>query len=95
MPFGSASGSSGTLGMSVIADLARRISLDGRPAVIFYFSDFDPSGRQMPISVAQKLRAMRDLRYPDIKFELHPVALTSEQIRELGLPSSPFAAWQV
>jgi hypothetical protein len=75
-----------------IAGAAKRISADGRPAAVLYFSDFDPSGRQMPISVAQKLRAMRDLRYPDIKFKLHHVALTLEQVRRLGLPSSPFKA---
>jgi hypothetical protein len=39
--------------------MAKRASEDGRPAVVFYFSDFDPSGHQMPISVARKLRPSR------------------------------------
>jgi hypothetical protein len=43
----------------------------------------------MPISVARKLQALRDLRYPDLKIKLYPAALTLEQIRELRLPSSP------
>ncbi|MFL5265368.1 MAG: hypothetical protein ACJ8AH_02030, partial [Stellaceae bacterium] len=79
----------GESGDTHIYEAAKRIAEDGRPAVILYFSDFDPSGWQMPISVGQKLRAMRDLHFPDIKFKLHKVAMTQEQVRELGLPSSP------
>jgi hypothetical protein len=74
---------------SHIASMTRRVSEDGRPAVVFYFSDFDPSGHQMPISVARKLQALRDLYYPDLNIKLYPVALTIEQIRSLDLPSSP------
>ena len=74
---------------SHIAAMTKRASEDGRPAVVLYFADFDPSGHQMPISVARKLQALRDLYHPDLNIELHPVALTLEQIRALGLPSSP------
>ena len=72
-----------------IAGMAKRASEDGRPVVVFYFSDFDPSGHQMPISVARKLQALRDLHYPDLKIKLYHIGLTLEQIRALGLPSSP------
>jgi hypothetical protein len=74
---------------SHIAAMAKRASQDGRPAVVFYFSDFDPSGHQMPVSVSRKLMALRDLYYPDLNIRLYPAALTLEQIRTLGLPSSP------
>ena len=74
---------------SRIAEMAKRASEDGRPTVVLYFSDFDPAGHQMPVSVARKLQAQRDLYYPDLKIKLYPVALTLEQIRALGLPSSP------
>jgi hypothetical protein len=74
---------------SHIAAMARRASTDGRPAVVFYHSDFDPSGHQMPVSVARKLQALRDLYYPNLDIKLYPVALTLDQIRRLGLPSSP------
>jgi hypothetical protein len=74
---------------SHIAAMAKRASEDGRPAVVLYFSDFDPSGHQMPISVARKLQALRDLYSPTLRIKLYPVALTLEQIRALGLPSSP------
>jgi hypothetical protein len=72
-----------------IAEAAERLGEDGRPGVILYFSDFDPSGYQMPISVARKLQALRDLCHPTLDIKLYPVALTFEQVRELGLPSSP------
>jgi hypothetical protein len=72
-----------------IAAMAKRASEDGRPAVVFYYSDFDPSGHQMPVSVARKLQALRDLYYPKLSIKLYPVALTLDQIHALGLPSSP------
>jgi hypothetical protein len=74
---------------SHIAAMAKRASEDGRTAIVFYFSDFDPSGHQMPVSVSRKLQALRDLYYPALRIKLYPVALTLEQIRALGLPSSP------
>jgi hypothetical protein len=73
-----------------IAGMAKRASEDGRPAAVLYFSDFDPSGHQMPVSVARKLQALRDLYYPNLNVKLYAVALTIEQVRALGLPSSPF-----
>ena len=76
-------------GVHPILTMARRASEDGRPAVVLYFSDFDPSGHQMPVSVARKLQALRDLYYPNLRIKLYPVALTLEQIRALRLPSSP------
>ena len=72
-----------------IAGMAKRASEDNRPAVVFYFSDFDPSGHQMPVSVARKLQALHDLYYPNLNIRLYHAALTLDQIRRLGLPSSP------
>jgi len=74
---------------SHIAAMAKRASEDGRLAVVLYFSDFDPSRHQMPVSVARKLQALHDLYYSNLRIKLYPVALTLAQIRALGLPSSP------
>ncbi|MBQ0893695.1 hypothetical protein KBX37_11405 [Micromonospora sp. U56] len=49
---------------------------DGRPMVVLYFSDADPSGWQMPISVARKLQAFQTLLFPELQFTVHRVALT-------------------
>ena len=42
----------------------------------------------MGISVARKLQAFSELLGP-FEFEMHRVALTPDQVRELGLPSTP------
>jgi hypothetical protein len=36
-----------------------------------------------------RLQALRDLLFPNLRFEVVPVALTVDQVRELGLPSTP------
>jgi hypothetical protein len=62
---------------------------DGRPMVVFCLADCDPAGHQMPVSIGRKLQAFRDLLFPKLRFEVVPVALSVEQVRELGLPSTP------
>src|SRR5262249_55498707 len=74
---------------TMIAELAGRAAADRRVTVVLYFSDFDPAGWQMPISVARKLQALRTLRHPDLKVEMHRVALTLDQVRQFDLPSTP------
>ena len=76
---------SDTLLYRIAADAAK----DGRPLVVFTISDCDPAGYQMPISIARKLQAFKDLLFPRLKFEVVQVALTPDQVRELGLPSTP------
>jgi len=74
---------------------------DDRPLVLFTVTDCDPSGWQMFISIARKLQALRDLQFPDLRWEIVQVALTPDQVRELGLPEEPIkkgdkraAAWE-
>jgi hypothetical protein len=93
--------SSGDCSETHIAEMAKRAADDGRPFVVLYFSDFDPGGWGMPIGVARKFQAHRDLRYPNLDVQVHNVALTHEQVREFNLPSTPLkekerraAAWR-
>jgi hypothetical protein len=79
----------GEMSDTMVAGIAERASEDSRPSVVLYFSDFDPSGHQMPISVARKLQALRDLRYQKLYIQVHQVALTLDQVRRLDLPSTP------
>jgi DNA topoisomerase VI subunit B len=74
---------------SHVSEIAGRAAADGRPLVILYFSDFDPSGHQMAVSVARKIQAHVDMRFPDLRAELHHVALTLDQVIEYELPSTP------
>jgi hypothetical protein len=64
---------------------------DGRPMAVLYFSDCDPSGWQMPVSVARKLQAFAEL-LGGFDFAVYRVALTPDQVGELGLPSTPLKA---
>jgi hypothetical protein len=61
---------------------------DGRPMRVFCFSDCDPAGWQMPISIARKLQAFARL-YEMPHFEVRRVALTPDHVRAHGLPSTP------
>ncbi len=62
---------------------------DGRPLIVFTFTDFDPTGNNIPATVARRLQAFRDLMHQDLEFEVRPVAMTVEQVRSLDLPSTP------
>lgn len=74
---------------TMLHTLARSAAEDGRPTRVFYFSDCDPSGWQMPISAARKLQALIDLEFSGIDLEVHRVALTPDHVRTHGLPSTP------
>lgn len=82
----------GEMSDTLIYGIAKRAAEDGRPLRVFYFADFDPSGFEMAINVARKLMALRDLHFPSLDIEMHRVALTAEQVAELGLPSTPLKA---
>ena len=71
---------------SMIHTLAHTGAEDGRRTIVFYLSDSDPAGWNMAVEVARKLQAFRDLKFPGLEFELHPIALTPDQVREYGLP---------
>jgi hypothetical protein len=79
----------GEMSDTLIYNIASVGADDGRPVVVLYFSDADPAGWQMPISVGQKLRAFKVGFFPDLKFREYRVALTPDQVREYGLPSTP------
>ena len=46
----------------------------------------------MPVSIARKLQAFRDLFFPNLRFEVVRVALTPEQVKAEDLPSTPLKA---
>jgi hypothetical protein len=69
--------------------MARSGAEDGRPMVVFYFADCDPSGWQMPISLARKLQALKAVKFGALDFQIHRVGLTPDQVKLYGLPSTP------
>ena len=79
----------GEISDTLMHSMAEAAAEDGRPLVVLTFSDSDPSGWQMPISIARKLQALRALEFHDLSFQVRRVGLTPAQVREYGLPSTP------
>ena len=79
----------GEISDTLLYRIAKDAAEDGRPLVVFTVSDCDPAGHQMPVTIARKLQALRDLLFPTLRFEVVPAALTVEQVRDLDLPSTP------
>jgi len=79
----------GEISDTLLHRIAKDAAADGRPMVMFTLADCDPAGHQMPVSIGRELQAFRDYRFPELKFEIVPIALAVEQVGELGLPSTP------
>jgi hypothetical protein len=80
----------GQISDTLLHGMATNAAEDGRPLVVFTFSDFDPAGYwDMPTAIGRKLQALRDLLFPDLEFTVVHAALGPEQVRRLNLPSSP------
>jgi hypothetical protein len=79
----------GEISDTLVYQMAKVGADDGRPMVVLYFADADPAGWQMGISVARKLQAFQALQFADLRYRVQRVALTPEQVREYGLPSTP------
>lgn len=61
----------------------------GRPVRILYISDFDPAGRDMPVSVARKIESELHRRGIELDIQVRPIVLTHEQCIEYQLPRTP------
>jgi hypothetical protein len=74
----------------VIALLNRLSALPhGKPARIFYISDFDPAGDSMPAAVARVIEFYLDRCASGAEVKLTPLALTEAQVKEYDLPPIP------
>src|SRR5208337_4598427 len=83
---------SGEISDTLIYHMAQDADADGRPLVCFTFSDFDPAGWQMPVSIGRKLEALRDFQFPNLRAEVVPVSLTLDQVIAERLPTTPVKA---
>ena len=82
----------GEMSDGLIWQMVQAINQFDRPAVVFYLSDFDPSGFSMPKNVARKLQAMTTLGHLGEDVTVHATCLTLDQCIELNLPSTPIKA---
>lgn len=72
-----------------IVDMCKRVAQIEKPVRIFYISDFDPSGDNMPVAVARQTEYWLQSYAPDGHVKLHPLVLTEEQVDEFQLPRTP------
>jgi hypothetical protein len=71
---------SGYASQSDVDEIRRRVRRDGRPAVLLYAGDLDPSGEDIERDFVERTRCWSDVQR---------VALTPEQVDEYGLPELP------
>ena len=67
---------------------AEQIAALGKPAHLYYFGDYDPSGVDITRAVEQGLREFA----PDADIEFERVAVTEQQIVDWSLPTRPTKA---
>lgn len=69
---------------SYVRDAVQRLLEHEKPAVILYYGDWDPSGKDIERDLGRRLR-----RYGLKDFTVKRVALTLDQIQEYSLPPMP------
>jgi hypothetical protein len=71
--------------LSYLFDAAEAIADCGKPAHLYYFGDYDPSGLDIPVKVERDLRKFA----PKADITFTRVAVLEDQIRLLRLPTRP------
>jgi hypothetical protein len=79
----------GEISVTQTSEMAWRAYDDRRKLIVFTVSDCDPAGYQMPVSIARKLMALKDMDFPNLQCAVLPIALSPAQADELGLPTTP------
>jgi hypothetical protein len=75
----------GYASLSYLHDAAEAIDEESKPAFLYYFGDYDPSGLDITRSVEARLREFA----PAADIEFKRVAVTEEQIEAWALPTRP------
>jgi hypothetical protein len=71
--------------LSYVYEAAAALNAACKPAHLYYFGDYDPSGLDITRNVESRLREFA----PDAEIHFERVAVTEEQIRQWGLPTRP------
>ena len=66
-------------------EAARSIATVGKPVYLYYFGDWDPSGKIIPKVIERELRQ----HAPNAEIHFERIAITPEQIQNMGLPTKP------
>jgi hypothetical protein len=79
----------GELSITASLALVHRLQEAGKPARIFYVSEFDPAGQSMPVSVSRKVEYFVRTLGLEVDVRVFPVILTAEQVQYYQLPRTP------
>ena len=80
----------GEVSATACKNLVDRATASGRPVRVLHVTDFDPAGRDMPISAAVKIDFFaKKSGVGDLDIRLEHVALTEEQCVRYRLPRTP------
>jgi hypothetical protein len=74
--------------LSYLHEAANTISEEGKPAYLYYFGDYDPSGMDITRAVENGIREMA----PDAEIYFEREAVTPDQISSWSLPTRPTKA---
>ena len=66
-------------------EAARSITAVGKPVYLYYFGDWDPSGKIIPEVIERELRG----HAPNAEIHFNRIAITPQQIQDLELPTKP------
>ncbi|MFL5591033.1 MAG: hypothetical protein ACJ8DI_25745 [Ktedonobacteraceae bacterium] len=79
----------GELSITLAIEALRRFERSHKPVRIFYISDFDPTGWNMPRSMSSKLQYYNLKLGLNLDIKLFPIILTPEQVKAYNLPRTP------
>jgi hypothetical protein len=82
----------GEVSLTACYELMQRVKIAGKPARIWYISDFDPAGNNMPAAMSRKIEFLARSNGKPLDIRVTPVALTLEQVRQYQLPRTPIKA---
>jgi len=66
-------------------EAAQNLAAVGKPVYVYYFGDWDPSGKIIPEIIERELKR----HAPNAEIHFKRIAITPEQIRDLGLLTKP------
>jgi hypothetical protein len=75
----------GFASLSFLHSAAQTIRSKGKPAFLYYFGDYDPSGLEISRVVERRIREFA----PEIDVTFKRVAVTEDQIAAMSLPTRP------
>ena len=80
----------GEVSITACYDLVQRIQdSKGKPCRVWYISDFDPAGNNMPVAMSRKIEYMLQRYGHDFDVRIQSLVLTLEQVQQFQLPRTP------